>query len=168
MRIKIPFHLTPWDRYFLYDYLLIGVYTDHCYEKKIQSAPCHYRSQFTITMPSRRRVKVWRLFVELEDDYTRVKCLVTGCTSIIRRGKAGSKRGELNSNNMVRHAKTHHPEEWKIVEEEEKQAAVAVMEQKEMERKKDETEKGGNKIWCLKSRKDRINFFKRVRKFIYY
>ena len=88
---------------------------------------------------------MWRLFEELEDDYTRVKCLVTGCTSIIRRGKAGSKRGNLNSNNMVRHAKTHHPEEWKIIEEE-KQAAVAVMEQKEMERKKDETEKGGNKI----------------------
>ena len=105
---------------------------------------------------------MWRLFEELVDDYTRVKCLVTGCTSIIRRGKAGSKRGDLNSNNMVRHAKTHHPEEWKIIEEE-KQAAVAVMEQKEMERKKDETEKGGNKIWCLKSRNDRINFFKRVR-----
>ena len=111
---------------------------------------------------------MWRLFEELEDDYTRVKCLVTGCTSIIRRGKAGSKRGDLNSNNMVRHAKTPHPEEWKIIEEKEKQAAVAVMEQKEMERKKDETEKGGNKIWCLKSRNDRINFFKRVRKFIYY
>ena len=73
---------------------------------------------------------MWRLFEELVDDYTRVKCLVTGCTSIIRRGKAGSKRGDLNSNNMVRHAKTHHPEEWKIIEEEEKQAAVAVMEQR--------------------------------------
>ena len=60
---------------------------------------------------------MWHLFEELEDDYTRVKCLVTGCTSIIRRGKAGSKRGDLNSNNMVRHARTHHPEEWKIIEE---------------------------------------------------
>ena len=71
-------------------------------------------------MPSKKRLKVWRIFEEIEDDFCRVRCIVTGCTSILRRGKAGSKRGDLNSNNMVRHAKTHHPEEWKIIEEEEK------------------------------------------------
>ena len=69
---------------------------------------------------------------------------------------------------MVCHAKTHHPEEWKIIEEEENQAAMAIMEEKEMERKKDETEKCGNKTWCLKLRNKKMNFFKRDCRFIYY
>ena len=111
---------------------------------------------------------MWRLFEELEGDYCQVRCLITGCTSVIRRGKAGSKRGDLNSNNMVRHAKTHHPQEWKVIEEEENMAAETAKEEMEIARKKDETEKGGNKVWCLKSRNERLNFFKWVCRFIFY
>ena len=98
----------------------------------------------------------------MEDDFCQVKCLVSGCTSILRRGKAGSKRGDLNSNNMLRHVQTKHPEEWRQIEEEEKQAAEADKEEKERDGKKDESEKGGNQIWCLKSHKERMTFFKRI------
>ena len=69
---------------------------------------------------------------------------------------------------MVRHAKTHHPQEWKVIKEEENMAAETAKEEMEIARKKDETEKGGNKVWCLKSRNERLNFFKWVCRFIFY
>ena len=62
---------------------------------------------------------------------------MAGCASILRRGKPGSKRGDLNSNNMVRHVKAHHPEEWKVIEEEENKAAEALKIEKDREMKKD-------------------------------
>ena len=103
---------------------------------------------------------MWRLFQELEEDYTKVQCLVTGCTSILSRGRPGSKRGDLNSNNMVRHARDCHPNEFKEIMEEEEQEAKKKKEEEENEKKKNETEKGGNQIWHLKSKKERL--FKRV------
>ena len=111
-------------------------------------------------MPNRKRLKVWRFFEELEGDYTKVKCLVTGCSSILSRGKPGSKRGDLNSNNMVRHVREKHPEQHNTIVEEEKAAAKANEEHEEYERKKNETEKGGNKIWQLKTQKERMSFLK--------
>ena len=69
---------------------------------------------------------------------------------------------------MVHHAQTHHPQEWKVIEEEENIAAETAKEEMEIARKKDETVKGGNKVWCLKSRNERLNFSKWVCRFIFY
>ena len=98
----------------------------------------------------------------------RCSVLLLGASLSSGEGRPGSKRGDLNSNNMVRHAKTHHPQEWKVIEEEENMAAETAKEEMEIARKKDETEKGGNKVWCLKSRNERLNFFKWVCRFIFY
>ena len=63
---------------------------------------------------------------------------------------------------MVRHIRDVHPQEFQQVQEEEQIEAKKKKEQEEHENKKDETEKGGNKIWHLKSKKERLQFFQRV------
>ena len=63
---------------------------------------------------------------------------------------------------MICHVQTKHPVHWKEIEEEERLAAEADVEHKEHERKKDESGKGGNQIWCLKSCNERMTFFQRI------
>ena len=119
-------------------------------------------SQGTDTMTGRKKLKVWRYYQEVPGDYTKVICTVEGCVKEISRGKTGAKRSQCNSTNMLKHTMAKHPEEWKIVQEAEAEAANEIKAKDERERKKNETEKGGNHLWHLNSKVARWNFFKRV------
>ena len=68
-------------------------------------------------MPGGRK-KLWRLFEEVEGDFTKVKCLVGGCPSVISRGPTGTARSKLNSSGMTNHAKAKHPEDYNEVKTE--------------------------------------------------
>ena len=65
-------------------------------------------------MPNGRK-KIWSLYEEQEEDYTKVKCLVGNCVTVISRGKTGTLRAKLNSSGPVNHAKLKHPDEYNEV-----------------------------------------------------